>query len=238
MRASDVGGVSQAWEENAKQWVAWARTAEHDVYFWQLNLPAFVELLPPAGRRTLDVGCGEGRIGRYLAEAGHHVIGIDTSRILAADARDAGGYEEVVCGDAAVMPWPTDHCDLAIAFMSLHDMPDPASVICEIARVLEPGGVLCVAIVHPLNRPADALGGYFTERRVREVVSRRGLEMTFEGIARPLEMYTRALAAAGFIIEELREPQAASSAVAQAAELAPAAIKPFFLHLRCRILIS
>ena len=91
MRASDVSGVSQAWEENAEQWVAWARTADHDVYFWQLNLPAFVELVPPAGRRTLDVGCGEGRIGRYLAETGHHVIGVDSSPSLAAHARDAGG---------------------------------------------------------------------------------------------------------------------------------------------------
>ena len=224
--------------DNAKHWVVWARTAEHDVYFWQLNLPAFVELLPPAGRRTLDVGCGESRIGRHLAETGHHVIGIDASPTLAAHATDAGGYEEVVCGDAAVMPWPTDYCDLAIAFMSLHDMPNPASAIREIARVLEPGGVLCVAIVHPLNRPADALGEYFTERRVREVVARRGLEMTFEGIARPLESYMRALSAAGFVIEELREPQAPSSAVAQAAELAPAAIKPFFLHLRCRVCLS
>ena len=166
------------------------------------------------------------------------MIGVDSSPSLAAHARDAGGYEEVVCGDAAMMPWPTDHCDLAIAFMSLHDMPDPASVSREIARVLEPGGVLCVAIVHPLNRPADALGDYFTERRVREVVARRGLEMTFDGIARPLETYTRALSAAGFVIEELREPQAARSAVTQAAELAPAAINPFFLHLRCRAWMS
>lgn len=99
----------------------------------------------------------------------------------------------------------------------------------------EPGGALCVAIVHPLNRPVEFLGDYFSERRISEVVSRRGLEMRFEGIDRPLESYTRALSAAGLLIEELREPRAGSSAVARAPELGPAAMKPFFLHMRCRL---
>ena len=39
----------------------------------------------------------------------------------------------VVCGgDAAAMPWPADHCGLAVGFMVLHDMPDPAAVLAEI----------------------------------------------------------------------------------------------------------
>ena len=91
--------------------------------------------------------------------------------------------------------------------MSLHDMPDSRSVIREIARVLDPGGLLCIAIVHPLNRPAEHLADYyFTEHRVSDVVTRNGLEMTFQGIDRPLESYARALAASGFVIESLREP--------------------------------
>ena len=42
--------------------------------------------------------------------------------------------------DAAVLPWPEAQFDLVVAFMSLHDMPEPGRVISEIARVLEPGG--------------------------------------------------------------------------------------------------
>lgn len=61
-----LSDVSDAWEHNAQQWLAWARTPEHDVYYWRLNLPAFAELVPDGGRRTLDIGCGEGRIGRWL----------------------------------------------------------------------------------------------------------------------------------------------------------------------------
>jgi 2-polyprenyl-3-methyl-5-hydroxy-6-metoxy-1,4-benzoquinol methylase len=92
-----LGDVSDAWETNAEQWLAWARTPGHDTYYWDLNLPAFGRLVPDAGTRTLDVGCGEGWIGRWLAASGHHVAGIDSSPTLVDRARSAGGYDEVVC---------------------------------------------------------------------------------------------------------------------------------------------
>ena len=230
----EIAGISDAWERHAQDWIAWTQNPELDTYHWLLNLPGFVRLVPPAGRLTLDIGCGEGRVGRWLANAGHRVWGIDSSPTLTAHALQAGGYEVVVCGTATELPWPDGCADLAVAFMSLHDMPDPSAAITEVARALEPGGVLCIAIVHPLNRPAEGLREYFTERRSCSSVSRGGLTMTLEVIDRPLRSYTQALAAAGLVIEELREPRANVEAVARAPELAPAARQPFFLHLRCR----
>lgn len=114
-------------------------------------------------------------------------------------------------------------------------MNDPASAIGEVGRVLEPGGVFCIAIVHPLNRSGEAREDYFRERPFTDVVARRGLEMAFAGIDRPLESYVDALAAAGFVIERLREPRAAPADVARSPELEPAARRPFFLHLQCRL---
>jgi hypothetical protein len=61
-RVERLSDVSDAWKENAEQSLAWARTPEHDLYHWRSNLPAFAELVPAAGRRTVDIGCGEGRI--------------------------------------------------------------------------------------------------------------------------------------------------------------------------------
>jgi hypothetical protein len=52
-------------------------------------------------------------------------------------------------------------------------MLDPASEIWEIARMIEPGGVMCVAIVRPLNRPVQALGDYYVEHRVSDLADRR-----------------------------------------------------------------
>jgi hypothetical protein len=57
-RASE--SLREAWEANAEAWVRWARAPGHDSYR-QLHGRRFFELVPPAGRLTLDIGCGEGR---------------------------------------------------------------------------------------------------------------------------------------------------------------------------------
>jgi SAM-dependent methyltransferase len=225
----EPGGVSAAWETRAAEWARWARTPGQDVYFSEFNWPAFCAVVPDAGRRTLDVGCGEGRVGRLLAAAGHRLAGVDSSPTLVELAREAGGYEEIVCASATGLPWPPAIFDLAVAFMSLQDMDDPVAAIDELGRVVVRGGALCIAIVHPLNRPAELLDGYFDEHRVSLAVERNGIEMIFEAIGRPLETYTSALAGAGFVIEELREPRPAAGS-----PLAAARSRPFFLHLRCR----
>lgn len=213
----------------------WARAAGHDVYYEQLNWPAFHALVPPAGRRTLDVGCGAGRAGRALAADGHRLAGIDSSPTLVTLAREAGGYDELVCGDAAKLPWEADSFDLAVAFMSLHDIDGLTDTVAEIARVLEPGGRFCLAIVHPLNRAPEALDNYFDEHRFAEELELDGLRMTFEGIDRPLEAYTRALSHVGFLIEELREPRPTAAALTAAPRLTKAAKRPYFLHMRCAL---
>jgi SAM-dependent methyltransferase len=228
-----LGSLSDAWERHAARWERWTRAAGHDVYYEQLNWPAFHALVPPAGTRTLDVGCGEGRVGRALADEGHRLTGIDSSPTLVGLAREAGGYEEVVCGDAATLPWKAESFDLALAFMSLHDIDALADTVSEIARVLVPGGRFCLAIVHPLNRSPAALDEYFVEHRFAEELEIDGLHMTFEGIDRPLEAYTRSLSRAGFLVEELREPKPTAAALAAAPRLAKAARRPYFLHMRC-----
>jgi SAM-dependent methyltransferase len=228
------GRVGEAWERRAADWAAWARTPGHDSFFTMLNWPAFEQLLPAPGRLTLDLGCGEGRVGRLLRPAGHRLVGLDSSPTLAALARDAGSYERVLDADAGAIPLADGAVDLVVAFMSLHDMDDPARAISECARVLEPGGRLCISIVHPLNRPDNGLDNYFEHQYVAVPVEANGLTMTFEAIDRPLEYYTRALERAGFVIEALREPCPDAAAVEAEPRLARAASRPFFLHLRCR----
>jgi SAM-dependent methyltransferase len=226
--------LSDAWEARAAEWAAWARTPGHDELFWRMNWPAFKRLLPAPGRATLDIGCGEGRVGRELARLGYRVTGVDSSPALAALAREAGGYVEVVTTSAVALPFADGVFDLAVAFMSLHDMDDPAAAAAEAARVLGDGGLLCVAMVHPLNRPPEVLEDYFASRRVAEAIERNGLPMTFEEGVRPLETYAAAITDAGFAIEELREPRPDASDE-DSELLAKARRRPYFLHLRCRL---
>jgi SAM-dependent methyltransferase len=231
-RVRDVG---DAWERNAKDWLAWARTPGHDAYHERLNSPQFVALLPIAGQRTLDVGCGEGRVGRWLAAHGHRVTGIDKSPTLTAAAQAAGGYDEVVCGDAASLPWSNGAFDLAVAYMSLHDMSNPDSVIGEIARVLCPGGQLAIAIIHPLNRADEDLDRYFERLRYQDEMIRGPLRMTFDGVNRPLSDYTTALTGQGFAIDQLTEPRPSAEDRRADESLLKASLRPYFLHIRCRL---
>jgi 2-polyprenyl-3-methyl-5-hydroxy-6-metoxy-1,4-benzoquinol methylase len=82
------GDVSQAWEDHAAEWLAWARAPGHDSY-WQFHRDQFLEIVPPPGRLTVDLGCGEGRLSGDLSRLGHRVVGIDASPTLVAAAREA-----------------------------------------------------------------------------------------------------------------------------------------------------
>src|ERR1700712_2747075 len=79
--------LSEAWEAHARDWITWVRKPGHDSYD-RYHRDQFLPLLPPPGRRTLDVGCGEGRLTRHLASLGHRVVGIDASPTLIAAARE------------------------------------------------------------------------------------------------------------------------------------------------------
>jgi SAM-dependent methyltransferase len=196
--------LRDAWEAQAANWLRWARTPGHDHWFWDHNWPAFERLLPPPARATLDLGCGEGRVGARLRELGHVLSGVDASPTLAAAARARGVYEEVVEADAAALPFDDDAFDLAIAFMALHDMDDPASAVREVARVLEPGGRFAVATLHPL-RTVDEVGGYLESRRYDVPIERDGLELTFSSMHHSIEGYVAMLRGAALVVEDLRE---------------------------------
>jgi SAM-dependent methyltransferase len=212
-----VGGLREAWEAQAENWAAWARAPGHDVYFWEVNLPPFLDLLPPAGRLTLDLGCGEGRLGRILQERGHRVVSVDGSPTLARLAKTHEQSQPVALADVAHLPVRRAVADLAIAFMSLHDVDDLRGAVLESARALVPGGRFCVSIVHPVNAAgkfvddaADSsfviAGSYLEEFRYSDEIERDGLPMVFHSYHRSLDMYGRALEEAGFVIEAIREP--------------------------------
>ncbi|MDQ3431579.1 MAG: class I SAM-dependent methyltransferase [Actinomycetota bacterium] len=232
-----------AWQRHAEQWIAWARTPGHDHHYWRLNLPAFLDLLPPPGRLTIDVGCGEGRLDRLLAQQGHRVLGVEASPTLARAAVTHAGATPVVLADAARLPIDDGAADLVVAFMSLHDIDDLDGALQEISRVLAPAGRLCAAVVHPINsggafdaRTADATftmtESYFTTRSVADTIERDGLAMTFTSVHRCLQTYWRALEAAGLVVDALREPRPDAAFVAAEPQAERWQRVPLFLHLR------
>ena len=65
--------MRDGWEAEAGNWAEFTRTPGHDSPHSTINLPALLALLPEPGKRTLDLGCGEGRLGRFLRSRGYRL---------------------------------------------------------------------------------------------------------------------------------------------------------------------
>lgn len=204
------------WDEQAEQWALLARTPGWDDHYSEFHLPRFLELLPPP-TRTLDLGCGEGRLSRELGARGYQVVGLDTSPTLVRLAQEADPAGEYVVADAAAIPFPDSAFDLALAFFSLHDMDDMTGAVREAGRVLAAGGRFCLAVEHPVvtsgafagrepDAPFEIECSYLETQRRTFTWDRYGVNLTFHSYRYSLESYTRSLEDAGFLIEALREP--------------------------------
>jgi SAM-dependent methyltransferase len=238
---SDPVPMQAAWEASAPGFIAWVREPGLDSY-WLYHRDLFCKLLPAPGRLTVDVGCGEGRLSRDLKALGHTVVGVDASPTMIEHARDADPSVETHVADAARLPLPDGAADLVVAFMSLQDIDDAAGAIGEAARVLEPGGHLCLAIIHPLgsagmftgyepDAPFVIDGSYLEVRRYRDTVERDGFAVSFESEHRPLGWYADALTGAGFLIERIVEVPIPEEGVAAPRHRRWRRL-PLFLHVR------
>jgi SAM-dependent methyltransferase len=228
------------WDAQAESWGRFAREPGHDAYHERFNFPGFLELVPPPGRRTLDLGCGEGRVGAELARLGHTVIGVDASPAMVELARER---HEAVVADAGALPFEDGAFDLVVAYMSVMNLDDPEAGVREAARVLEPGGRFCVAVTHPFglvgrfvseDPDADYVieGSYFEpEDRVWES-DRGGIRVVFRDRPLPLERLFGALEGAGLVVDALREPRPPDELVRSQTLSARRRRVPLFLHVR------
>ena len=212
--------TKQHWKNQADNWLAWARTPG-DAY-WNY-FQAFFELVPPPRGRTLEVGCGEGRVSRDLASRGHSVTAVDATPRLLQKARESDVTSTYLIGDAAALPFADASFDLVVFYNVLMDVEDMEGSVLEAARVLRTGGKVCACVTHPISdagafeshepdAPFVMRGSYLGSRRWLELPAERdGLHMDFSGWAYSLEHYFFALEAAGLMVEALREPQYSGS---------------------------
>jgi ubiquinone/menaquinone biosynthesis C-methylase UbiE len=96
---------------------------------------------------VLDVGCGTGRLLRAAAKRCPNatLIGVDPAEgMIEVAVRHTPGATFHVAG-AEALPLPTTSVDVALSSISFHHWPNQRRGLEEIARVLRPGGQLCLA---------------------------------------------------------------------------------------------
>jgi SAM-dependent methyltransferase len=99
-------------------------------------------------RPVLDVGCGDGALGRPLLQAGVPWVGLDLSPTLLKDAP-----RPAVRASATVLPFRDEAFGAVTALYVLYHLAAPEQAIAEAHRVLRPGGLLVVAAPSRYDSP-------------------------------------------------------------------------------------
>ncbi|MEF8882549.1 MAG: methyltransferase domain-containing protein [Halapricum sp.] len=116
----------------------------------QLGRRIALRLGHSAGVPLLDVGCGRGGPSVVLArEFGYDVTGVDlvdhnVSRALS-NAEEAGVEAAFLVGDAPQLPVATDSVRACVVVDAAPYVADKRGLVSELARVVEPGGVVAVS---------------------------------------------------------------------------------------------
>ena len=101
-----------------------------------------------AGRTVIDVACGEGYGTALLARAARAVTGVDVSAQAIAHARSTYGAltnARFVEGSCTQLPFADASVGLAVSFETLEHIEGQERFLDELARVLEPGGILLLS---------------------------------------------------------------------------------------------
>lgn len=240
---------SELWEENARWWIDGFTDGADPEYEEQILPMALREL---AGYDiVLDVGCGDGQIGRAVARThGSRVIGVDPTWNQVVVAKERGDREQgcnvdVMRAEAARLPMVDGCVDAVVACLVFEHISDVDSAIAEVSRVLRPGGRFAFFLNHPLLQTPGSgwiddqildppeqywrIGDYLIEEETVEEVEK---DVFIPFIHRPLSRYVNTLVRHGLVITGLEEPAPPPGFLARAAEYEAASTIPRLLYLR------
>jgi SAM-dependent methyltransferase len=231
------------WEEVAAWWQE-GFTEGADPEYEEQILPLLMAHLAGSSR-ILDVGCGEGQVGRRAMQLDGvtFVAGIDPTwaQVQVASRRDGG--VEVVRGAAEGLPFVAAAFDAAVACLVFEHIHEMDQAVAEVGRVLRPGGRFLLLLNHPLLQTPGSgwiddtileeqywrIGPYLVEDARPEEVEK---DVWIPFIHRPLSRYINAMVDAGMFVTRMEEPAPPPGFLGRAAEYRDAATIPRLLVLR------
>ena len=162
-----------------------------------LNPCLFSALGNVQGKRILDYGCGDGWLVKNLSEKGADVSGVDISDkfIEIAQKKHPGLKFKVV--DVDKVDFPDKYFDIVISNIVLNVTRFYREVLSETYRVLKPGAVAIVVIMHP---------DLYKKKMINPDLEEESFEIKVSGAVpvlyhkRKLSIYERAFSELGFQI--------------------------------------
>jgi len=110
-------------------------------------------VLPSAGGRALDLGCGTGRDAILLAERFAHVDAVDLSLPMIEIARAKRSRPNITYRQADLLETAdSGDYDLVLSVMTLHHVPDLRTALVHIKGLLAPGGRIVLVDPYPSRR--------------------------------------------------------------------------------------
>lgn len=172
-----------------------------------------------AGQRVLEVGCGSAPCARWVRAQGAKVVAFDLSAGMLRHGRQAaqrtGIDVPLVQADVCQLPFADDSFDLAFsAFGAIPFVADSAGAMREVARVLKAGGRWVLATNHPMRWMFADVEGTAGLMAIQSYFDRSPyVEVDEEGVPAYAEHHRtmgdriRELVAAGFVVEDVIEPE-------------------------------
>ena len=237
-----------SWDRIAEEWVAHADSNDYRNLFLIPN--TFALLGRVAGKRVLDVGCGEGGYTRRLAREGADVTGVDGSARLIEVARRRAEKENLsiayeVRNANSLFGLGEGGFDVVLAAMSLMDVEDYTGAVAEIHRVLRKGGELLMSITHPCftgrgsrwwrdpNGEIDhyAVDNYMNSEAWEEFITDRFTDpVLFRHM--PLEGFISPLLESDFRLALFKEPTPTPEQIVESGRLGRLNRIPLFLFMK------
>lgn len=199
------------WNCAAKAYAA----SQDDSEFSKLNKDIVCSRFPCFhGESVLDLGCGPGWYTEYFRSHGAHTIGCDGSEAMITEARNAYPlcrFDSAILGEP--LPYKNSSFHMVFCNQVLMDIENLSESFSEIARILKPGGLFYMSIVHPAFYDAPWMpdeDGFLRYKKLERYLSQYSFSNHFWGETRhyhrPLSTYVNGALSCSLRLTSMDEP--------------------------------
>lgn len=216
--------AKEGWDIISKSYQEETRISLEDVHYGPISAgESELKLLGRVkDKDILEIGCGGGQNAIVLAKWGARSVGLDNSQEQIAYAKKLAEANKAKVsfhvGNMEDLGMFSDGSfDVVLSSCALGYVENLAQTFREVFRVLKKNGLFVFCVVHPIanrgravrygKRKMWAIGNYFDRRRRIWTWKTDGKVAKFYGYHRTFQDYFNQVAAAGFVVEEILEPE-------------------------------